>query len=205
MKKIIIGLLTFILCIPFVDASLKQEATLSKCVDGDTAWFVLNGKKIKARFLAIDTPESTNTIEEYGKEASYYTCDLLTNAQTIELEYDEASDKTDKYDRHLVWVFVDDELLQEKIVENGLGEVAYLYGNYKYTSKLNSAQVKAKEKKIGIWNNNSENENKEYFYVVIGIIILLIICIFSKKMRKKVIRTTKYKIKSTIKKAYKNL
>lgn len=46
--------------------------------------------------LAIDTPESvhpTKGVEYYGEEASNYTCNLVTNAKKIELEYDKNSDK----------------------------------------------------------------------------------------------------------------
>lgn len=42
----------------------KKEVKLSKCVDGDTARFILNKEEIKARFLAIDTPESVHPTKE---------------------------------------------------------------------------------------------------------------------------------------------
>ena len=89
--KIIFGIIISLLFITNAEASEKIEVTLSKCVDGDTAWFILDGEEIKTRFLAIDTPESTNEIEPFGKEASNYTCDLLTNANKIEIEYDETA------------------------------------------------------------------------------------------------------------------
>ena len=136
MKFIITFLITFFMLSINVSASnTKIEVSLKKCVDGDTAWFTVNGKSIKTRFLAIDTPESTKEKEPYGKEASNYTCETLTKAKKIEIEYDPDSDKTDKYSRHLVWVFVDGKLLQEKILAKGLAEVAYLYGDYNLISK----------------------------------------------------------------------
>lgn len=142
----------------------KLEVTLSKCVDGDTARFMLNDEEIKARFLAIDTPESvhpTKEVELYGKDASVYTCNELTNAKKIELEYDPNSNKLDKYDRHLVWVFVDDTLLQNKLVSIGYAEVKYLYGDYLYTETLKETQEKAKEEKLGIWSEENKNEVKK--------------------------------------------
>ena len=205
MKKLFIFITLFIFNMPSVMAYEKEQVTLSKCVDGDTAWFIRDGEKIKTRFIAIDTPESTNKIEAYGKEASDFTCDLLTNSSFIEIEYEEDSDKTDKYDRHLVWVFVDGELLQEKVIENGLAEVAYLYGDYKYTDVLEDAEEIAKKKKLGIWNNTQDNNDVNYNYFIIGIVLILIICIFSKKGRKKVISKTKSTIKKEMKKFYKNL
>ena len=89
MKKALIILLS--LCL-INNVNAREIVTLSKCVDGDTAWFYLNEEEIKTRFLAIDTPESTNKIEEYGKEASNFTCDKLTSAKKIEIEYDINSD-----------------------------------------------------------------------------------------------------------------
>lgn len=150
MKKYLFVLIT--LFIFPISVFAKEEVTLAKCVDGDTANFNLNGEVIKARFLAIDTPESTKEKEPYGKEASNYTCETLTKAKKIEIEYDPDSNKTDKYSRHLVWVFVDGELLQEKILAKGLAEVAYLYGDYKYTEDLQKVEAKAKEKKLNIWS-----------------------------------------------------
>ena len=144
MKKVIIFLIALFCLTNNVIASNKKTVKFSKCTDGDTASVLLNKEEIKLRFLAVDTPESvhpTKKEEPYGKEASNYTCNALKTAKKIQIEYDNNSDKTDKYDRHLVWVFVDGELLQEKLIEEGLAEVAYLYGDYKYTSILEDKQL----------------------------------------------------------------
>lgn len=157
MKKLkILVLLLVMLWISPVLANEKVEVEFSRCVDGDTAKFILNDKEITARFLAIDTPETvhpTKGVEPFGKDASNYTCDKLTNAKKIVLEYDEGSDKTDKYDRHLVWVYYDDNFLQEELIKLGYAKVAYLYGDYKYTIDLQNAEVVAKSDKKGIWND----------------------------------------------------
>ena len=111
--------------------------------------------------LAIDTPESvhpTKGVEYYGKEASNYTCNLVTNAKKIELEYDKNSDKKDKYNRVLAWVWVDNTLLQDELIKNGYAEVAYLYGDYKYTNTLKDHQAVAEASKIGIWNEEARKE-----------------------------------------------
>ena len=158
-KKTILLLSIFFISLNQVYA--KEEVKLSSCVDGDTIKISLNNKAQTVRMLAVDTPESVHPtigIEYYGKEASDYTCNLVTNAKKIEIEYDENSDKVDKYDRLLVWVYVDGELLQKKLIENGYAEVAYLYGDYKYTSELQSVQEKASAQGIGIWNIAAKNE-----------------------------------------------
>lgn len=140
----------------------KIQVTLEKCVDGDTARFMYKKSNIKARFLAIDTPESvhpTKKVEPFGKEASKYTCDMLSNAKKIVLEYDINSDKTDKYDRHLVWVFVDDMLLQEELVSNGYAKIKYVYGDYKYLDELKKEEQIAKGNRIGVWSLDDESSS----------------------------------------------
>lgn len=137
------------------------EVKYSEGVDGDTAKFDMNGEIIKVRFLAIDTPESvhpTKEVQAYGVEASNFTKDKLKNAKTIELEFDNNSDKTDKYGRYLAWIWVDGELLQDLLVKEGLAKVAYLYADYKYTSLLQESEKVAKEAKIGIWQDEVLNE-----------------------------------------------
>ena len=145
----------------FAEEAVSNEnemmVTLEKCIDGDTATFKdSSGNTYKTRFLAIDTPETVNPtkeVEAYGKDASTYTCDTLTNAKEIKLELDPGSDKEDKYGRLLAWVFTDGVLLQNSLVEQGLAEVSYLYGDYKYTEMIQETQEVAKEKKIGIWSD----------------------------------------------------
>ena len=136
----------------------SETVKLSKCVDGDTAKFIMEDGSIKtARFLAIDTPESVHPkkeVEAYGKEASEYTCNLLKSAKSLKVEYDKASEKTDKYGRILVWVYADNKLVQETLLEEGYAKVAYLYANYEYTDHLKSVESTAKSKKLRIWSSD---------------------------------------------------
>lgn len=130
----------------------RYVVTLYKCVDGDTAWFEWNGEKVKSRFLYIDTPESTNKQEYLGKEASEFTKQQLENASTIEVEFNDDGDHYDKYDRALWWVFVDGELLQEKIARAGYCKKYYDYGyDYKYKNQIIEADEKAKKDKVGLY------------------------------------------------------
>lgn len=159
-KSLCILILGVILWNPVLVSAEQRKVKLVKCVDGDTARFEVDGEEKRVRFLAVDTPESVHPkkkVEKYGKEASNYTCSRLTNAKKIILEYDDNSTKTDKYDRQLAWVFVDDELLQKDLVEKGYAKVAYLYGKYKYTDILKEEELKAKAKKVKIWADQVEN------------------------------------------------
>ena len=147
----------------------KTKVELIKCVDGDTATFNIDGKRTKIRFLAIDTPESVHPykeVEEYGKDASEYTCNLLTNANTIQIAYEDNMTKKDKYGRNLAWIWVDDKLIQESLIEVGYAQVRYVYANYSYLDKLYQAQKKAKSKKIGIWYDYEEPTYSDKTYTV---------------------------------------
>lgn len=167
MKKsfIIFGFLfiiLFLIVIIINNYSFSDNVLFYKCVDGDTAWFLINGKKEKVRFLGINTPESVHSngiIEDYGLDASNYTCDLLKNADTIYLEYDNNSDRYDKYDRLLAWVFVDNNNLSELLVKKGLAKVDYIYGDYKYVDNLCKYQKNAYSEQVGIWKNSNNYSN----------------------------------------------
>lgn len=225
------------MCITFVSAEdNKFEVKFNECVDGDTAKFIYNDEKITARFLAIDTPETvhpTKGEEPYGKEASNYTCTKLKEAKEIILEYDDDSDEKDKYDRYLVWVFVDGELLQKKLVSKGYASVAYLYGDYKYTDILEETEQTAEDNKLGIWSDevkiedeiieteevtdevdnsqSTEEENssdivsfiEEYKEYIILVGALIMVSIFNLKSKSKVKNRFKNKIKRDIKKRLK--
>ena len=93
----------------------KVEATVKSFIDGDTTHFygkeyvdervAINGA-LKARYLAINTPESTGKIEEWGKAASKFTRSKLENAVSIILESDNEKWNIDSTgERHLVWVW----------------------------------------------------------------------------------------------------
>ena len=189
-KQIILLISIFFLFINHVSA--KEVVKFSKCVDGDTFRVYIEDQEYYVRMLAIDTPESVKekTLEYYGKESSEYTCKKLTNAKKIELEYDQNSDKVDKYNRILAWVFIDNKLFQEELISNGYAKVAYLYNDYKYTNVLKEKQELASTKNLGIWNmsakkefeNSQEDNNEEQniLIILITFIFLVITFIFNK-------------------------
>lgn len=196
MKKVIIMISIFFICINNVYA--KETVKLSRCVDGDTFRIYIEEKEYIVRMLSIDTPESVKEgkeVEYYGKESSDYTCKEITNAKKIELEYDEKSDKYDKYDRLLAWVFIDNKLLQEELVAKGYAKVAYLYNDYKYSNILKEKQELASAQSIGIWDmtakkeyeqNKQEEPNtekQENIEIILITIILLIITFIFKLLK----------------------
>lgn len=108
------------------------EATVKTFVDGDTTHFnvptsIIPTGILKARYLAINTPESTGQIEPWGKKASNYTKETLMSATSIIVESDDDGWNPDSTgDRYLVWVWYktadmeDYRCLNLEILQNGL-------------------------------------------------------------------------------------
>lgn len=165
--------------------NIKEKVFFSKCMDGDTAKFIINNEEQTVRFLAINAPEVEHKDQDikeepFGKEASDYTCNLLKNAKEIVLEYDTNSDRQDKYGRILAFVYVDNELIEEKLINKGYAKVAYVYDNYAYVEKLKELEEKAKDKKVGIWSEiilpdvqDEKEEENEFIKVVNNVIEFL--------------------------------
>lgn len=144
--------------------------TLYRVVDGDTVnVYDEDGNELKLRLLLIDTPETVHPqkpVEPYGKEASARMTELVNSADQLYIEYDEG-EKTDHYDRHLVYLYADDVNVHEVLLEEGLARVGYIYEQKKYLSEFKEAEQRAKDKNLGIWsmpgyvNTGGEGFNSE--------------------------------------------
>ncbi len=96
----------------------KSGDVFTNYVDGDTTQFTTyNGiYNVKVRYLAIDTPESTSEIEEWGKTASNFNKSKLKNAKHIIVQSAQCA-KTGKkgaadldgYGRSLAYVWYTDK------------------------------------------------------------------------------------------------
>ena len=135
--------------------SNRIAVQLDRVVDGDTAYFIVDGVSENTRFLLIDTPEtkSPNTcVQPYGQEASDRLKQLLSSGN-ITIEYD--GPKRDKYDRLLAHVFVDGKSVQETLLEEGLARIAYIYDPpYKYMDQYEAAEQRAKSAGKNIWSKS---------------------------------------------------
>lgn len=199
MKRVVI--IFFILIIfPLTVNAERKEIEFDSCVDGDTIKAKIDGEVSTIRFLAVDTPETVHPkkkAEPYGKEASNYTCNRVKNAKKLEIEYDPGSDKLDKYKRTLGWIYVDGSLLQKELIEQGYAKVAYIYGDYLYTNELKNVEKNIKEKKIGVWNdqtlNNKEDKEKSISELITDFINDLI---------DEIIKSVKKTIRKEIKKIF---
>ncbi|MEZ2459355.1 thermonuclease family protein [Salinicoccus roseus] len=144
--------------------------SLYRVVDGDTVNVIDDsGQELKLRLLLIDTPETVHPnkpVEPYGKEASERLTELLNAADQLYIEYD-SGDKTDHYDRHLVYLYADDVSVHEVLLKEGLARVGYIYEQQRYLSEFRAAEQYAKDRGLGIWsipgyvNEGGEGFNSE--------------------------------------------
>ncbi len=144
----------------------RAEVTVYNYIDGDTTHFKINdpdfdGDVLKARYLGINTPESTGSIEPWGKKASNYTKTQLSKATSIIIESESATWNADSTGgRYLVWVWYktaenpEYRNLNIEILQQGLafGSNASIntYGQYTIDclaqAKLHKLHVFSKEK-----------------------------------------------------------
>lgn len=140
----------------------SAEASVERVVDGDTMKVRLkeSGEVVTLRLLLIDTPESVKPgvdPQPYSLDASNFAKESLQVGDKVYLEYDNG-DKTDKYGRHLcyLWFYSKEDkewkMFNENIVEKGLARVGYIYSQRKHLDTLYAAQDKAKNKKLNIWS-----------------------------------------------------
>lgn len=145
----------------------KQEVTVKAFIDGDTVHFyvpssVIDSGVLKARFLAVNTPESTGKIEEYGKKASAFTREKLSAATSIIVESESAGwDPDSTGDRYLVWVWYRTSDSEEyrnlnlEILQNGLA-IANSTANNRYGETCMAALNQAKTEKLNVYSGQPD-------------------------------------------------
>ena len=148
------------------------EATVERVVDGDTMKLKIKDTKeiVTLRLLLVDTPESVKKDvdpQPYSIEASNFAKETLKSGDTVYIEYDEG-DKTDKYDRHLgyLWYYSKDdgrwEMFNEKLISTGYARVGYIYSQKRHLDEFYKAQDHAKSNKLNIWSVEGYVTNKGY-------------------------------------------
>lgn len=111
----------------------SPEFDVVRVVDGDTIVVDYYGAYEKVRLIGIDTPESVHSDESKntvaGVNASEYTKKLLADEQ-VTLEFD--VEKRDQYDRLLAYVYVGNEMVNKKLLEDGIAVIATYPPNTRY-------------------------------------------------------------------------
>ena len=122
-----------------IDPAVLIPCELERVVDGDTI-IVHNpeGDRLRVRLTGINAPESVHEDEEKnteeGRDASKFLKELLSDVDTVYLEYDEA--EFDQYERTLAYVWIDTGstyiMVNEIILATDHAEPVYIKPNLRY-------------------------------------------------------------------------
>lgn len=152
--------------------TLQEEVTVRSYIDGDTTHFnvptsVSDNGILKARYLCVNTPESTGKIEPWGKKASNFTKEKLQNAVSIIIESNDAKWNMDSTGgRHLVWVWYQPSesepyrCLNLELIQNGLS-ISCGNVNERYGDVASKAFQQAKAQKLHVF---SGEDDPGFFY-----------------------------------------
>ena len=152
--------------------TVKTKVTVKSYIDGDTTHFfvptsISEDGVLKARYIAINTPESTGKIEEWGKKASEFTKAKLQSAESIIIESDNGTWNLDSTgSRYLVWIWYrtseteDYRCLNLELLEEGLA-LPSSSANNRYGSWCQNAIQKAKDNGLHVW---SKEKDPDFFY-----------------------------------------
>lgn len=144
----------------------KNQARVTKIVDGDTIEVFFQNSFQRVRLLSIDTPETKRiprarmmSIREkkdleflvfMGKKAKNFVASIVSPGNHVYLEFDLQTH--DKYGRLLAYIYLEDgRMLNEIIAKEGYAYPLSIAPNYRYTDKILNAVQEAREKKIGLF------------------------------------------------------
>lgn len=140
---------------PAAIPSAAQPAVVARHVDGDTIWAeggtLPPGASNRIRLLQVDTPESTNRTDCYGRDASAFTKAELPIGSKIYLLADK-EDK-DQYGRFLRYIWkADGEFFNETLVRQGYAKAVLYQPNDRYIGLMRAAEAEASAAGRGLWS-----------------------------------------------------
>jgi micrococcal nuclease len=119
-------------------------------IDGDTIKLE-TGETV--RYLGIDTPETVGSkkgTQCYGQQAADYNRQLVEN-KLVTLEKDVS--QTDQFGRLLRYVYLDDLMINQKLIQAGYALISTYPPDIKYQELFLTAQQQARENNLGLWGN----------------------------------------------------
>ena len=125
---------------PFADGEL---ARVKRVYDGDTV-LIEDGRKV--RYLGINAPEFQ---EPFYLKAKRFNESLIMGRE-IRLEFDQ--ERTDSYGRVLAYVYAGNEMVNARLVQEGLAHAFFIGPNRKHHALLLRLQAEAQQRKVGIWS-----------------------------------------------------
>ncbi len=121
-----------------------ETARVTQVFDGDTIGLE-DGRKV--RYLGMNAPEYQEPLYRKAKRRN----EELVLQKIVRLEH--GQEREDRYGRLLAWVHVGDDVVNVRLVREGLAHVFIIPPNGSRTRELLEAQGEAREKRLGIWRH----------------------------------------------------
>lgn len=149
-------------------AESQWTVTITRVLDGDTmeARFP-NGEIDTLRLLGVDTPETTLSRNDptefdgipdtaggrdhlltWGERATVFAATELEN-QTVRIVVDPTANRRDTYGRLLVYIHVDEENFNKRLLTDGYARV--YPSTFTLRNEFEAAEATAQEQHIGLW------------------------------------------------------
>lgn len=139
--------------------SERDKAKVIYVDDGDTI-FLDDDREI--RYIGIDTPEIE---DDYYFKATNRNQELVYERE-VELEYDKQ--KLDSYGRTLAYVYMDDEFINAKLLEEGHARLKTFPPNVKYLELFKEKEETAKNNNVGVWQDEEKGKSDNGLLNMIG-------------------------------------
>lgn len=139
-------ILFWVLCSYFVlfgSVIADERVRVNRVYDGDTV-VLEDGRKV--RYLGINSPEFQEPFYLKAKRLN----ESLVLGKEIRLEFDQ--ERIDAYNRILAYVYSGDQMVNARLVKEGLAHVFLIGPSRRHSALLLQAQAEAKQNRVGIWS-----------------------------------------------------
>lgn len=124
-----------------------SRAVVERVIDGDTVELD-SGERV--RYLLVDTPENTTSVECFGEEATAFNRALVEGRQ-VRLTYD--VECTDRFGRLLAYVEIEGRSVNQALVEQGYACVLQILPNGVDLAPLYmDLETRAVDEGRGLWS-----------------------------------------------------
>jgi len=160
-----------------LDSETVSTGTVTRVIDGDTMEVeYADGTEETVRLLGVDTPETTlsrvspdefvgipdtkagrDHLYNWGERATEFAEDEL-EGEEVRIVVDAESDRRGYFGRLLVYIYVDDENVNEQLLSNGYGRM--YDSQFSLREEFTAVERQAQHKEAGLWDyQGSERES----------------------------------------------
>lgn len=129
----------------------RVSGVVAGVIDGDTITVQVGIQKFTVRYIGVDTPETNvQPPEKMGPEATTRNRELVSGKR-VTLVSDPGVGNTDRYNRLLRYVILEDAFVNATLVREGYARY-YASPNAACGGLMFAAEKEARSAKAGIWN-----------------------------------------------------